>query len=73
MAESILVYFVTEGPVWGSDIHDNDVWQVKAQVSHDQGKTVVPMIITFGSEEQAIGFKRDINYNMEPTVVGEEE
>ena len=59
--------------MWGSDLSGDDVWQVLAQVSHDKGKTMVPMIIAFGSEEHAIEFKRDINFKIEPTVVGEEE
>ena len=71
--KGFLVYFVTKGPVWGSDLYNNDVWQVQAQVSADDGETVRSMVFTFDSEENAIKFKRDVNTKMEPTVLGEEE
>ena len=71
--KGLLVYFITKGPVWGSDLYDNDVWQVQAQVSPDDGETVRSMVFTFDSEDHAIKFKRDVNSKMEPTVLGEEE
>lgn len=71
--KGLLVYFVTKGPVWALTELYNKVWQVEAQVSKDGGKTVESMVFTFEAEEHAIQFKRDINYQMEPTRLGEEE
>lgn len=73
MSKGLIVYFVTKGPVWGIDLLCDDVWQVEAQVSEDGGKTVRSMVFTFEEEEHALEFKRDVNYTMEPTVLGEEE
>lgn len=69
----MIIYFVTFGPVWVYTDDNRDVWQVKAQVSSDDGKTVRSMVFTFNTEEHAIKFKRDVNFTMEPTVLGEEE
>ena len=71
--KGFLVYFVTKGPEWGSNLYDNDVWQVQAQVSADDGETVRSMVFTFDSEENALQFKRDVNSKMEPTRLGEED
>jgi hypothetical protein len=49
------------------------LWQVEAKVSGGGGGTVEPMVFTFGTEEQAIAFKRKVNYTMEPTIIGEED
>ncbi len=73
MVESLLVYFVTEGPVSNLTPQGDRVYQVEARVSGDDGKTVEPMVFTFETEEHAIKFKREVNYKMEPTRLGEEE
>lgn len=71
--KGILVYFVTKGPVWACDIEGTFLFQVEAQVSADNGKTVRPMVFTFATEEHALEFKQDVNSRMEPLVIGEEE
>lgn len=73
MTKGLLVYFVTKGPVWGLTETYNVMWQVEAQVSNDDGGTVRPMVFTFYTEENALKFKRDINYKIEPTELGVEE
>jgi len=71
--DGLLIYFVTDGPVPMYTSEGREVWQVQAQVSDDNGKTCEPMVFTFDTEEHAIKFKRDINYKMEPTKLGEKE
>lgn len=73
MVKGILVYFVTDGPILFITAGGVGVWQVQAQVSGDSGRTVGPMVFTFELEEQALKFKRDVNYQMEPTVLGGKE
>ena len=69
----MLVYFVTDGPAWGlTDLYD-EVWQVLAIVSEDGGKTVTRSTFSFATEEHAIEFKRDINFTLEPTKIGEDD
>ncbi len=72
MVKGLLVYFVTDGPVWALTNEYDEVWQVQAQVSED-GKVIRPMVFTFATEEAAIKFKRDINFKLEPTKLGEED
>ena len=69
----LLIYFVTQGPKSGFHPDGTEVWQVEAQVSKDNGETMKPMIFTFEAEEEAISFKRDVNLQIEPMKVGEEE
>ncbi len=66
-----LVYFVVEGPVLG--INSDGVWQCEAKVSPDGGKTVRSMVFMFDSYDSALKFKNDVNNQMEPMVLGEEE
>jgi len=73
MVKGLIVYFVTEGPVWECDIYGNFVWQVKAQVSGDNGETCTSMVFTFAVEEHALTFRREVNSKMEPMILGEEE
>ena len=72
MADDFLIYFVTQGPKSEFCLDGTEVWQVEAQVSDDGGRTMQPNIFTFEKEEDAISFKRDVNLQMEPMRVGED-
>lgn len=71
--KGLIVYFVTEGPTASYCSDGTEVWQCKAQVSNDSGKTVGSMVFTFETEDHAIDFKRDVNSKIEPIIIGEEE
>jgi hypothetical protein len=72
MAESILVYHVTEGP---SEVLSGGTsyYEVAGVVSYDKGETCGPAYLTFETEEQALKFKEAVNSSMEPIVIGEDE
>lgn len=72
MVKGLLIYFITKGPEPFFTHDGYRIFRVEAQVSND-GKTVQPMVFSFEAEEQAINFKRAVNYKMEPTTLGEEE
>lgn len=73
MAEGLIVYFVTHGPSRFVTENGNVIYTNKAIASIDKGETCGPMVFNFEEEEQAIQFKRDVNYTMELTILGEEE
>jgi len=67
-----LVYFVTHGPQPAYTQEGKQLWQVQAKASTD-GKTVEDVVLTFDTQENALRFKRDVNYTMEPTKLWDEE
>jgi len=73
MVENLLIYFVTKGPVRYVTNNGEEVWQVEARVSNDNGETCAPMVFTFETEEYAVKFTREVNYKMEPTRLGGDE
>ena len=72
-SKDTLVYVVTHGPRSEFCLDGTEVWQCRAQVSEDGGKTVGSMVFTFETEEDAIAFKRDVNSEMEPMKIGEDD
>ena len=68
----LLVYFVTKGPIAHDTSEGNTCYLVEAQISADNGETVESMVFSFGIEEHASTFKRDVNNQMEPTILGDE-
>ena len=70
MAKDTLVYFVTHGPKSEFCSDGTEVWQCKARVSKDGGNTVQSMMFTFETEEDAIAFKYDVNFEMGPLKIG---
>ncbi len=71
--KGLLIYFVTKGPVSEFLTDGTEVWLVEAQVSADDGKTMRPMVFTFETEEDAIDLKHDVNSQMEPLKLGEDD
>lgn len=73
MTENLLIYFVTEGPISDFCPDGTEVWYVEARVSEDGGETVRSVMLTFETEEDAIQFKHEVNSEMEPLKLGEDD
>ena len=67
-----LVYFVLGLPKETADQNGKVMWRIHSKGSLDGGKTVEDLVHYFDTQENAVRFKRDVNYATEPVKLEQE-